>query len=112
MATQSQIVIVHNTAEKVTHFVMDKDGRGHELRPGQRKSIDMKTSDIEAFRRQRTPGRKISPNDPYWSLPGKMPADGCFPLHPIVIEGVSEEVPPEPVLEDRPAGDEAKTGKE
>ncbi len=99
MPAKSQIVVVHNTAEKVTHFVMDKDGRGHELRPGQRKSIDMKTSDIEAFRRQRRQGRKISPDDPYWSLPGKMPQDGCFPLHPIVIEGVSEEVSPEPVLE-------------
>ena len=77
----SSRVIVKNTSEVQNHIVIDRFNVGHELRPGERREMDMLDAEIANFQEQRRPDRFYPTNDP--DKPGRPK-----PLHPIVIEGI------------------------
>jgi len=87
LAAPSSQVTVKNTSEAQTHIVVDRYNVGHELRPGEKRNMEMLNDEIEAFRELRRPDRFYPANDP--TKPGRLK-----PPHPLVIEGISEN--PEP----------------
>ena len=85
-------VMVKNTSEKQNHIVIDRYNVGHELRPGERREMEMLDIEIANFVEHRRPGRfypEISPGD----------EPKPKPLHPILIEGVVQLSTPAPQLE-------------
>jgi hypothetical protein len=89
-------VWVKNTSERQNHIVIDRYNVGHELRPGERREMDMLDAEIANFQEHRRPGRFFPEIDP------EHPAGKMKPLHPILIEGISElqvsAAEPEPEL--------------
>ena len=81
LAAPSTLVIIQNTSEAQIHIVVDRFNVGHELRPGEKRQIEMLNDEIESFREQRKPGRLYPNIDP---LRAGMPK----PLHPILIVDV------------------------
>jgi hypothetical protein len=86
-------VWVQNTSPNQNHIVIDRFNVGHELRPGERREMEMVNDEIANLMEHRRPGRmypEIDPQNPQ----GKMK-----PLHPILIEGMPElSSKPEPEL--------------
>jgi len=78
----SSRVVVKNTSEVQTHIVIDRYNVGHELRPGERREMEMLDIEIANFQEQRRPDRFYPEIDP--ANPQRRPK----PLHPIVIEGI------------------------
>jgi hypothetical protein len=74
LKAEHQLATLHNTDPAQTHIIIDRFQRGHELHAGQRREIDMLSTDIKYFQRQRRPNR--------------LGSDGTLmPPHPIVVEG-------------------------
>ena len=76
-------VWVKNTSTMQNHIVIDRYNVGHELRPGERREMDMLLSEIMTFQEHRKPERFFPEIDP--NQPGRPK-----PPHPILIEGVPE----------------------
>ena len=74
-----------NTSENQTHIVVDKYNEGHELKPGERKEMEMLNEEIAAFQMHSLPDRYYPVNDP--AAPGRPK-----PKHAIQIEGVGSMV--------------------
>src|SRR4051812_22976519 len=53
----SQRVMVFNSSEAQTHIVRDRQEQGHELKPRQRKEIELRCDTILYFLRERDPDR-------------------------------------------------------
>ena len=85
-------VMVQNTSPNQNHIVIDRYNVGHELRPGERREMEMLDSEIANFQEHRRPGRYFPEIDP------EHPEGRMKPLHPIVIEGG----PPVAMLEEEP----------
>ena len=80
---EHQRVMVRNTSPNQNHIVVDRYNVGHELRPGERREMDMLNIEIANFQEQRRPDRfypEIEQGD----------APRPKPLHPILIEGIPE----------------------
>jgi hypothetical protein len=77
-------VMVKNTSSNQNHIVIDRFNVGHELRPGERREMDMLDSEIAGFVENRRPDRFYPEVDP--ANPEMKPK----PLHPILIEGIPE----------------------
>jgi hypothetical protein len=60
--TPSQRVTVMNTSQSQPHIVIDRFMNGHELRPGEKKEIDMLVDEIAAFRELGRPNRGFYPS--------------------------------------------------
>ncbi|HEY6613496.1 MAG TPA: hypothetical protein VIZ32_03230 [Vicinamibacterales bacterium] len=75
-------VTVQNTSPNQNHIVIDRYNVGHELRPGERREMEMLDSEIANFQEYRRPGRFFPEIDP------EHPEGRMKPPHPIVIEGV------------------------
>jgi hypothetical protein len=71
----SQRVTVMNTSPIQTHIVIDRHMHGHELRPGEKKEIEMLVDEIEAFRALGRPNRGVYPDGPLAGQP--------LPPHPL-----------------------------
>jgi hypothetical protein len=71
----SQRVTVMNTSSIQTHIVIDRFMHGHELRPGQKKEIEMLVDEIAAFRDLGRPNRGVYPSGPLTGQP--------LPPHPL-----------------------------
>src|SRR5215469_11086553 len=82
-----QVVTVRNTAEKQTHVVVDRWGRGHTLEPSQAKDVDMLLEEVAHFQAERKPGRirEMMVQRGNVFVYENMEA----PPHPISIEGIS-----------------------
>jgi hypothetical protein len=78
-----QRVWVKNTSPHQNHIVIDRFNVGHELRPGERREMDMINAEIANFQEHRRPGRYF-PEIQAGDEPKPKPP------HPIVIEGVPE----------------------
>jgi hypothetical protein len=88
MAELHQHVTVRNTSDRTpnaqglirpqVHIVLDRGMVGHTLQPGEAKELDLLVRDVRYFLRQRAPDRRDHYGRPK-------------PLHPIVIEGLSED---------------------
>jgi hypothetical protein len=96
-----QRVWVKNNSPNQNHIVIDRFNVGHELRPGERREMDMLNAEIANFQEHRRPGRFFPEIDP------EHPAGKMKPLHPIEIEGVPEIVAAqaEPQQQRRQRGD-------
>jgi len=83
-----QIVKVRNTAEKQSHVVFDRNGRGITLEPGQTKDIDMLLEEVAHFQHERKPGRiremMVQKGNVFTF------EDTEAPPHPISIEGIPD----------------------
>ena len=86
-------VWVKNTSENQVHIVIDKYNNGHELRPGERKEMEMLNEEIANFQMHSLPDRYYPANDP--AAPGRPK-----PKHPIQIEGVPSMIEQERTLRD------------
>ena len=75
-------VWVQNTSPVQNHIVIDRYNVGHELRPGERREMEMLDAEIANFQEHRRPGRFFPEIDP------EHPEGKLKPLHPILIEGV------------------------
>jgi hypothetical protein len=84
---EHQRVTIRNNSRDQVHVVIDRHMVGHEFKPGETKhDIDMLTSEIAHFLRERDPSRRDA-----FGLPK--------PLHPIEIVGVKlpdSEMPAKP----------------
>ena len=87
-------VTVQNTSVNQNHIVIDRYNVGHELRPGERREMDMLDIEIASFQEHRRPGRFYPEIDPEY------PEGKLKPLHPIVIHDVPN-LASEPLPEDR-----------
>jgi hypothetical protein len=83
LAAPHQRVFVKNTSVNQNHIVIDRFNVGHELRPGERREMDMLEAEIANFQENRRPDRFYPEIEP-----GEEPRQK--PLHPILIEGVPE----------------------
>ena len=92
LASSHTIVMVKNTSPNQNHIVIDRYNVGHELRPGERREMDMLDDEIMGFLENRKPDRFYPLNDP--NQPAKPK-----PLHPIEIVGYS----PSPSEDERQA---------
>jgi hypothetical protein len=82
-----QLVTIKNTSPNQTHIVVDRFMVGHELLPGRSQAdVDMTAADIEYYLRQRRPDRTTTVAGIVRQLP----------LHPVVIEGLTEDPQPQP----------------
>jgi hypothetical protein len=79
-----QRVLVRNTSTAQNHIVIDRYNVGHELRPGERREMDMLEVEIANFQEHRRPGRFFPEIDP------EHPQGKQKPPHPILIEGIPE----------------------
>jgi hypothetical protein len=79
-----QRVWVKNTSVNQNHIVIDRYNVGHELRPGERREMDMLENEIANFQEHRRPGRFFPEIDP------ENPQGKAKPLHPILIEGIPD----------------------
>jgi hypothetical protein len=77
-------VWVRNTSVNQNHIVIDRFNVGHELRPGERREMDMLDIEIANFQEHRRPDRFFPEIDPL------NPEAKQKPLHPILIEGIPE----------------------
>jgi hypothetical protein len=82
----SSRVTVQNTSTNQNHIVIDRYNVGHELRPGERREMEMLNAEIASFQEHRRPGRFFPEVDP------AHPEGKMKPLHAILIEGVPELV--------------------
>jgi hypothetical protein len=73
-------VVVHNTHQSQTHYMIDRDGRGQAVLPGHRREIAMIDEDIAHFRELRRPGRTHMDDLGVLTV---------LPLFPVVIEDVA-----------------------
>ena len=71
----SQRVTVLNTSPMQTHIVIDRFMNGHELRPGEKKEVEMLVDEIAAFRELGRPNRGVHPSGPLAGQP--------LPPHPL-----------------------------
>jgi hypothetical protein len=71
----SQRVTVLNTSPVQTHIVIDRFMNGHELRPGEKKEIEMLVDEIAAFRELGRPNRGVYQSGPLTGQP--------LPPHPL-----------------------------
>jgi hypothetical protein len=71
----SQRVTVMNTSPIQTHFVIDRFMNGHELRPGERKEVEMLVDEIAALRELGRPNRGVYTSGPLTGQP--------LPPHPL-----------------------------
>ena len=78
----SSRVWVQNTSTNQNHIVIDRYNVGHELRPGERREMEMVNTEIESFQEHRRPGRYYPEIDP------EHPEGRMKPMHAILIEGV------------------------
>jgi hypothetical protein len=62
-------VTVLNTSPVQTHIVIDRFMNGHELRPGEKKEVEMLVDEIEAFRKVGRPNRGVYPSGPLAGQP-------------------------------------------
>jgi hypothetical protein len=79
-----QRVWVKNTSVNQNHIVIDRYNVGHELRPGERREMDMLEVEIANFQEHRRPDRYFPEIDP------EHPQGKQKPLHPILIEGIPD----------------------
>ena len=75
LAATSQRVVVMNTSPVQTHIVIDRFMNGHELRPGEKKEVEMLVDEIAAFRELGRPNRGVYPSGPLAGQP--------LPPHPL-----------------------------
>jgi hypothetical protein len=71
----SQRVTVMNTSPIQTHIVIDRFMNGHELRPGEKKEVEMLVDEIAAFRELGRPNRGVYASGPLTGQP--------LPPHPL-----------------------------
>jgi hypothetical protein len=92
----SQRVTVLNTSPNQNHIVMDRHMRGHELRPGERKEVEMLVDEIEAFRKLGAPHRGMyTPMGKQYPIP--------LPQHPLRF--IDLPAPPSARQDDGGGGD-------
>jgi hypothetical protein len=87
-------VWVKNTSEMQTHIVIDKYNNGHELKPGERKEMELLNEEIAVFQSHSLSDRYFPTDDP--AMPGRPK-----PKHPIQIEGVASMIEQERELRER-----------
>jgi hypothetical protein len=75
LEASSQRITVMNTSPVQTHIVIDRFMNGHELRPGEKKEVEMLVDDIAAFRELGRPNRGVYPSGPLTGQP--------LPPHPL-----------------------------
>jgi hypothetical protein len=68
---------IKNTHEAQTHIVVDRFNVPHELRPGEKREVEMLNSEIAYLQEMRLPNRYYATDPPTLK-----------PLHAILIEGV------------------------
>jgi len=85
LAADHSRVMVKNTSPNQNHIVIDRFNVGHELRPGERREMDMLNDEIANFQEHRRPDRYY-PEIQQGDTPKQKP------LHPILIEGVGDMV--------------------
>jgi hypothetical protein len=73
-------VVVHNTHPSQTHIMIDKQGNGQTVLPGQKREIAMIDEDIAHFRELRRPGRTRTDD---------LGVISVLPLFPVVIEDIA-----------------------
>jgi hypothetical protein len=71
----SQRVTVMNTSPIQKHIVIDRFMNGHELRPGEKKEVEMLVDEIAAFRELGRPNRGVYMSGPLAGQP--------LPPHPL-----------------------------
>jgi hypothetical protein len=71
----SRRVTVMNTSPVQTHVVIDRFMNAHELRPGEKKEVEMLVDEIAAFRELGRPHRGVYPSGPLAGQP--------LPPHPL-----------------------------
>jgi hypothetical protein len=91
----SQRVTVFNTSPNQTHFVIDRQMLGHELRSGEKKEIEMLVDEIAAFRELGRPNRGVYPSG---ALAGQ-------PLPPHPLRFIDLPAPPSARRDDGGGGD-------
>jgi hypothetical protein len=91
----SQRVTVMNTSPIQTHIVIDRFMNVHELRPGEKKEIEMLADEIAEFRKLGRPNRGVYPAGP---LAGR-------PLPPHPLRFIDLPVPPSARQDDGGGGD-------
>jgi hypothetical protein len=77
LARPSQFVTFMNTHPVQTHFVMNRFNQGVELRPGEKKQIEMTVDGCDTFRHLARTDRGFYPDGPKKGQP--------FPPHPVKI---------------------------
>jgi hypothetical protein len=77
LAKSSQRVILHNTSDMQTHIVIDRFNCGQELKPGERREVEMIVDEIENLRFLARTDRGTYPSGPKAGLP--------FPAHPVRV---------------------------
>ena len=82
----SQRVIMMNTGQQ-THIVRDRYSQFVELKPGERKEIEMLVDEIQSFRELARPNRGLYPSGPKMGQP--------LPQHPVRILDIPEAPPKE-----------------
>jgi hypothetical protein len=73
-------VVVRNTHPSQTHIMIDRDGNGQTVPPGERREIAMIDEDIAHFRELRRPGRTHTDT---------LGVVSVLPLFPVVIEDIA-----------------------
>ena len=100
----SSRVWVKNTHELQTHIVIDKYNNGHDLRPGERREMELLNEEIASF-------QKHSLSDRFF--PGESHAPGMpKPPHAILIEGVPSMIEDERKARDARNAEAAKQREE
>jgi hypothetical protein len=92
----SSRVWVKNTSEAQNHIVIDKFNVGHELRPGERREMEMLNEEIAYFQEHRLPDRYYPPKNQ--TDPPKLK-----PPHAILIEGVPSMIEEQRAIRDAKA---------
>jgi hypothetical protein len=93
LALKNQRVIIHNTSREQTHIIIDRNLEGVELRPGERKEIDMTVDEIENLRHLGRSDRGFYKSGHNVGKP--------LPPHPVRV-ALEFEANPEPI-ENQPA---------
>ena len=83
----SQRVTVANTDQVQTHVIRDRFLQFIELKPGQRKEVEMLVDEIAAYRELARPNRGLYPSGPKMGQP--------LPQHPVRILDIPEAPPKE-----------------
>jgi hypothetical protein len=81
----SQRITVLNTSPIQTHIVIDRFMNGHELRPGEKKEVEMLVDEIAAFRELGRPNRGVYMSGPLAGQP--------LPPHPLRFVDLPEPPP-------------------
>jgi hypothetical protein len=92
----SQWVTVMNTSPVQTHIVLDRFMNGHELKPGERREVEMLVDEIEAFRKLGAPNRGM-----YTPMGKQYP----IPLPPHPLRFIDIPAPPSARRDDGGGGD-------